>query len=629
MNEHIHNHSCDECEESVSGQMNKIIISILLLIFAGICRFYSFSPILYIAAYLFAGFDILKEAFVNISKGKVFDENFLMGIATIGALCIREYPEAVMVMLLYRIGEYFQHRAVEKSKKSIMSLMNLHPDYANVEINGEIIKKTPEEVNIDDIIIVKTGEKIPLDGVVTEGAALVDTSALTGEPTPKTLNSGDMALSGCINTNGVLKIKVTKLFKNSTASKILELVQNSEQKKSKSEKFITRFAKYYTPFVVAAAILLVTIPVIFFGKSFSVCFSRALTFLVISCPCALVISVPLSFFAGIGAASACGILIKGSNYLERLANPAAFLFDKTGTLTKGIFKVSKIVPAELFSKEDLMYYTAAVEFYSNHPAANAIKTAYDNEIEQSDIGGVEEFAGKGVKAIVKGKVVLAGNYKLFSDYGIGIIPADITGTVVYVSVDNKFAGSIIISDELKEDTPEAVKQLKSFTKEIAMLTGDSKSIAESIAKDSGMKFYAELLPEDKVKIVEEFISKNKNKGSVIYTGDGINDAPVLALADAGIAMGALGSDAAIESADIVIMDDKLSKIPTGVKIAKKTMNIVRQNIIFALLIKLLFLILGAYGLMTMWGAVFADVGVTLCAVLNSMRSLQTKDFIKK
>ncbi len=580
--------------------------------------------IIFYVAYIIAGGEILWKAIKNILRGEIFDENFLMGIATLGAMAIGEYPEAVMVMILYRIGEYFQELAIKKSRKSITDLMDIRPDHANVEKDNEIITKSPDKVKINEIIIVKAGEKIPLDGEVIEGKAIIDTSALTGESIPREVTPGSTVLSGCINTNGLIKVRVTKEFTDSTASKILELVEHASSKKAKAENFITKFAHYYTPAVVFGALLLATIPPLLTGVEFNIWIERALTFLVISCPCALVISVPLSFFAGIGCASKFGILIKGSSYLELLSRPDSIVFDKTGTLTKGNFKVVKINPEPEITQDELLELTAKAEDFSNHPIAISIKNAYGKEINPSEITDIIEEAGNGVSAYVNGMKILAGNANLMEKYNINFKQSNENGTIIYTAKNNKFIGSIVISDEIKPESKDAVKELKKLVNNIVMLTGDSAKTARYVADELGIeKYYSGLLPADKVAKVEEIIqTKEKNK-NVIFTGDGINDAPVLARADIGIAMGGLGSDAAIEASDVVIMDDKPTKIPTAVNIAQKTMYIVRQNIIFAIGVKVLFLILGAFGHMTMWGAVFADVGVTLLAVLNSLRTLKS------
>lgn len=618
MCEHELNHE----EENENGIVIRITIATLILIAVillhptGLSRFF-----IYMSAYLIVGVDIVLRAIKNIFKGEIFDENFLMAIATVGAICIGEYPEAVMVMLLYQIGEKLQDNAVEKSKQSISSLMNIRPDYANVEINGELIKKNPENVKIGDIIKVKAGEKIPLDGKIINGEASIDTSALTGESVPRTVKIGDKAVSGCIDTNGVLTIKVEKEFGQSTVSKILELVEHASSKKAKAENFITKFARYYTPIVVFGAIALAAIPPLLFDAQFSIWFQRALTFLVISCPCALVISVPLGFFAGIGGASKSGILIKGACYIEALSRPYAVVFDKTGTLTKGTFKVNKIQPVEKISADELLKYAAYVENYSTHPIATSLKETYGRNIDTSLIGNVEEISGNGIKAQIDNSEILVGNNKLMTKFGINYISQQNAGTVIYVAKDDEFVGSITISDELKTDSKATIKNLNKKQIKTVMLTGDNSIPAEYIAKELDIpKVYSELLPAQKVEKLEELISTQK--GSVIFVGDGINDAPVLTRADVGIAMGGLGSDAAIEAADVVIMNDNPSKVVSAIEIAQKTMQIVKENIIFALGIKILFLILGAFGVITMWGAVFADVGVTLIAVLNSLRALK-------
>ena len=618
MCEHELNHE----EENENGIVIRITIATLIFIAVillhptGLSRFF-----IYMSAYLIVGVDIVLRAIKNIFKGEIFDENFLMAIATVGAICIGEYPEAVMVMLLYQIGEKLQDNAVEKSKQSISSLMNIRPDYANVEINGELIKKNPENVKIGDIIKVKAGEKIPLDGKIIDGEASIDTSALTGESVPRTVKIGDKAVSGCINTNGVLTIKVEKEFGQSTVSKILELVEHASSKKAKAENFITKFARYYTPIVVFGAIALAAIPPLLFDAQFSIWFQRALTFLVISCPCALVISVPLGFFAGIGGASKSGILIKGACYIEALSRPYAVVFDKTGTLTKGTFKVTKIQPVEKISADELLKYAAYAENYSTHPIATSLKETYGRNIDTSLIGNVEEISGNGIKAQIDNSEILVGNNKLMTKFGINYISQQNAGTVIYVAKNNEFIGSITISDELKTDSKATIKNLNKKQIKTVMLTGDNSIPAEYIAKELDIpKVYSELLPAQKVEKLEELISTQK--GSVIFVGDGINDAPVLTRADVGIAMGGLGSDAAIEAADVVIMNDNPSKVVSAIKIAQKTMQIVKENIIFALGIKILFLILGAFGVITMWGAVFADVGVTLIAVLNSLRALK-------
>lgn len=621
MCEHHHEHE-DENEKSPLLRIGLAIAVFLCGTFLPVEGVVKFA--VFFVAYLIAGGDILLKAFRNIIKGEVFDENFLMSIATLGAFSIKEFPEAVMVMILYQVGEYFQDKAVDKSRKSISTLMDIRPDYANIEQNGELVKKSPDTVNIGDVIVVKTGEKIPLDGVVVDGSAVVDTSALSGESLPRSLKVGDNAISGCINTNGVIKIKVSKKFEESTVSKILELVENASKNKSKAENFITKFAKIYTPAVVLGAVLLVVIPLMF-GGVFSVWFQRALTFLVISCPCAIVISVPLGFFAGIGGASRVGILVKGSAYVEALSRPYAVVFDKTGTLTKGSFVVTEFNSVGI-SKEELIEISAKAEAYSNHPIALSIKKAYGKPIDNHEISDVEEIAGNGVKVLLNGEEILVGNLKLMEKFGVTCKASSAVGTVVYVTKNRIFVGYIVISDELKDDSAEGVKVLKKLCDKVVMLSGDGFSAVQNVAQKLGIDdFYAQLLPENKVEKLEEIIVEKPRKKSVIFVGDGINDAPVLMRADIGIAMGGLGSDAAIEAADVVIMDDKISKVSLAIKLAKRTMTIVSQNIIFALGVKALFLICGALGFVTMWGAVFADVGVTLIAVLNSLRALQTKN----
>lgn len=621
-----HHHHVHEEENNERIILSRIVLAILLFITA---MLFTHSTILKCTvlgiSYLIAGYDILIKAIKNIIKGKVFDENFLMGVATLGAIGIKEYPEAVMVMVLYQIGEYLQDKAVEKSQNSITELMDIRPDYANIEKNGDLTKISPYEVNIGDTIIVKTGEKIPLDGIIIDGTATLDTSALTGESRPREVKIGDEAISGCINTNGLLKIRVTKEYGQSTVSKILDLVENASSKKTKTENFITKFAKIYTPVVVLAALFLAILPPLIFGSNFSVWINRALTFLVISCPCALVISVPLGFFAGIGGASKCGILVKGSSYLELLSKPETIVFDKTGTLTQGCFKVVKIVQQEDTTKEELLELTAYAESYSNHPIALSIKKAYDKNIDKNKISEISEIAGNGVRAEINGCSILVGNENLLKNHNISYQKANETGTIVYTTKNSKFLGYIVISDKLKEDAQKAIIELKKLKLQTVMLTGDTEESGLAVAKELNIdKAYTQLLPIDKVDKIEDIIEQKTKNKSVIFVGDGINDAPVLTRADVGIAMGGLGSDAAIEAADVVIMDDKPTKVATAIKIAKQTLTIVKENIAFALGIKVLFLILGAFGFVTMWGAVFADVGVTLIAVLNSLRALKIK-----
>ena len=582
---------------------------------------------LFIISYIIVGEDVVKRAVKNIFKGQVFDENFLMSIATIGAFFIGEYPEGVAVMLFYQVGELFQSYAVGKSRKSIASLMDIRPDYANVKKGDELVKVDPDEVQIGDIIVIKAGEKIPLDGKVIEGSSMIDTSALTGESVPREVEVGSDILSGCININGVITAEVTKEFGESTVSKILDLVENASSKKSNSEQFITKFARYYTPVVVIIAVFLAIIPpLVIDGATFSDWIYRALAFLVVSCPCALVISIPLSFFGGIGGASKKGVLVKGSNYLEALAETEIVVFDKTGTLTKGVFNVQEIHP-EGVSKEELLELTAHAESYSNHPISLSLKRAYSKEIDNGRISDVEEISGHGVIATVGGKKVMVGNIKLMKMMDIPYFKGELIGTIVHVAVNNKYIGYIVIADEVKEDSAQAIKELKAANiKQTVMLTGDNKSIGSKVAKELGLdKVYAELLPADKVEKLEELFSQKSKKGKLAFVGDGINDAPVLARADIGIAMGGLGSDAAIEAADVVIMTDEPSKIATTMKISKKTLKIAHQNIVFAIGIKIIVLILSAFGITTMWAAIFADVGVTIIAVLNAFRALNVKN----
>lgn len=582
---------------------------------------------LFIISYIIVGGDVVKRAVKNIFKGQVFDENFLMSIATIGAFFIGEYPEGVAVMLFYQVGELFQSYAVGKSRKSIASLMDIRPDYANVKKGDELVKVDPDEVQIGDIIVIKAGEKIPLDGKVIEGSSMIDTSALTGESVPREVEVGSDILSGSININGVITAEVTKEFGESTVSKILDLVENASSKKSNSEQFITKFARYYTPVVVIIAVFLAIIPpLVIDGATFSDWIYRALAFLVVSCPCALVISIPLSFFGGIGGASKKGVLVKGSNYLEALAETEIVVFDKTGTLTKGVFNVQEIHP-EGVSKEELLELTAHAESYSNHPISLSLKRAYSKEIDNGRISDVEEISGHGVIATVDGKKVMAGNIKPMKMMDIPYFKGELIGTVVHVAVNNKYIGYIVIADEVKEDSAQAIKELKAANiKQTVMLTGDNKSIGSKVAKELGLdKVYAELLPADKVEKLEELFSQKSKKGKLAFVGDGINDAPVLTRADIGIAMGGLGSDAAIEAADVVIMTDEPSKIATAMKISKKTLKIAHQNIVFAIGIKIIVLILSAFGIATMWAAIFADVGVTIIAVLNAFRALNVKN----
>ena len=606
----------------------KIIIALVLFLIALLIPFpYEWiNSVIFIVSYLIVGLEIVLKAIRNITRGKVFDENFLMAVATVGAFGVGEFPEAVEVMLFYQVGELFQSYAVDKSRKSISSLMNIRPDYANVKRNDEVSKVSPEEVKIGELIVVKPGEKIPLDGVVEEGKSMLDTSSLTGESMPQDVNVGDNVLSGCINKSGLLTIKVTKEFGESTVSKILDLVENASSKKSKSENFITKFAKYYTPAVVIIAVILAVVPPIIIKDAvFTDWLYRALTFLVVSCPCALVISIPLGFFGGIGGASKMGILVKGSNYLEALAKTEIVVFDKTGTLTEGIFEVQKIEAVNM-EKEELLELAAYAENHSNHPISLSVKEAYKNKIDMQKITETEEIAGLGVKAVIDGKQVLVGNDKLMEQAKINYEKSTDIGTILYVAIDNKFAGYIVIADKIKDDSKETIEILKeNGIKKTVMLTGDKKQVGENVANKLGLdEAYTELLPDGKVKKVEELLKQKSEKGKLVFVGDGINDAPVLVLADIGIAMGGLGSDAAIEAADVVIMTDEPSKIGNAIQISKKTMRIVRENIIFSLIVKIAVLALSACGLSTMWEAVFADVGVSIIAILNSLRVLRNK-----
>ena len=619
--------------------LRKIIIGASLYIIAVIVSKINFSMSniisfgLFIAAYIIVGKEVLLKAFSNIKRGKVFDENFLMTIATVGAVIIGEYPEAVGVMLFYMVGEFLQSLAVNKSRKSISDMMNIRPDYANlVKEDGSVETVDPYDVEVGSYIQIKAGEIIPLDGIVVSGKAMLDTSALTGESVPRSANAGDQVYSGSINKDGLLKLEVTKEFSESTASKILDLVENAAAKKSKTENFISKFAGIYTPIVVFAAIALAVIPpFIFPGTGFATWIYRALTFLVVSCPCAFVIAIPLSFFSGIGASSKIGVLIKGSNYLELLAGVKTFMFDKTGTLTKGVFEVVSLHPNNV-SEEELLSKAAMAEEYSSHPIAISIKKAYEELKTESEentnisdrLSDLKEIAGHGISIKVDGKEVLVGNDKLMSSNSIDFEKSEEFGSVVYVAEEGKFLGSIVINDRIKEDAGESLIALKSVgVEKSVMLTGDIKEVADVVANELGIDYaYSELLPQDKVEKVEEELDDNK---ILAFVGDGLNDAPVLARADIGIAMGGIGSDAAIEAADVVIMDDKLYNIVRGIKLAKRTMSIAKQNIIFALGVKLIFLLLAAIGFGTMWEAVFADVGVTVLCVINAMRNLQTKN----
>ena len=605
----------------------KIIVSLILFLIAMIINFDNelINKGIFIIAYIIVGLEIVRKALRNIFRGKVFDENFLMTVATVGAFGIGEFPEAVAVMLFYQVGELFQSYAVDKSRKSIASLMDIRPDYANIEKDGKVLKVDPDDVNIGDIIIIKPGEKVPLDGTVIEGNTSIDTKALTGESLPREIAPGDEILSGSINISGLIKVKVLKEYGESTVSKILDLVENASSKKSKSENFITKFAQYYTPIVVIIAVLLVVVPVIFFGGEFSDWIYRALSFLVVSCPCALVISIPLSFFGGIGGASKMGILIKGSNYLEAIASTEIIVFDKTGTLTEGVFEVQK-VNAKDIDENDLIETAAYAECYSNHPISLSIKRAYGKQIDKSKIKSTEELSGRGIVAIINGKNVLVGNEKLLNENNIEFEKNNDIGTILYVAIDKKYVGNIVIADKIKEDAKDSIMSLKkSNIKQAVMLTGDRKAVGENVAGILGIdKVYTELLPDGKVEKVEELLKEKSEKGKLAFVGDGINDAPVLALADIGIAMGGLGADSAIEAADIVLMTDEPSKIVDTIRLSKKTMKIVKENIIFAISVKVLVLILSAIGISTMWEAVFADVGVSIIAILNALRVLNVK-----
>lgn len=583
---------------------------------------------IFLVCYAVIGWDIVWKAVTNILHGQVFDENFLMTIATIGALILGEHSEGVAVMLFYQVGEWFQSYAVSKSRKSIASLMDIRPDYANVERNGKLEQVDPDEVNIGDTIVVKPGERVPLDGKIIKGTSALDTSALTGESMPRDVEPGMEVISGCINQTGILTIQTTKKYGESTVAKILDLVENASDKKGKTENFISRFARYYTPIVVFAAIALAILPPLVTGQPFSVWIYRALTFLVISCPCALVISIPLSFFGGIGGASKIGVLVKGSNYLESLSHTEVVVFDKTGTLTKGSFAVSQIKAIDM-EEEQLLELAAYAEDYSNHPISQSIQKAYGKKIDNSRISDVQEIAGHGVRAVIDGKTVLAGNAKLMNRENIAYTPSDAIGTVIYLACNGKYAGYIVIEDEVKADAPAAIRALKEVgVRKTVMLTGDADAVGKKVAQKLGLdQAYTELLPADKVDRVEAMLKQTSEKGKLVFVGDGINDAPVLARADVGIAMGGLGSDAAIEAADVVLMTDEPSKISAVVRIARKTIRIANENIVFALGVKLLVLILGATGYANMWAAVFADVGVSVIAILNAIRAMRVKKFL--
>jgi Cd2+/Zn2+-exporting ATPase len=626
-NDHHEQRHLDHNEgEDYKNSAMRIGISGILFILALALKLPPWLEIaLFIVSYVVVGWEVLLNAVKNIKRGQVFDENFLMSIATIGAFLIGEYPESVAVMLFYQVGELFQDIAVDRSRRSIKELMNIRPDFVNLKVGNDLVVVSPEEVNVGDIIVVKPGEKIPLDGVVIEGYSTADTSALTGESIPRDLGPGSTALSGFINNNGVLTIEVTKRFGESTVAKILDLVQNASSRKAPTEKFITKFARYYTPMVVFSALAIAIIPpLVLKGATFSQWIYRALIFLVISCPCALVISIPLGFFGGIGGASRKGILVKGSNFLEALNHVETVVFDKTGTLTKGVFQVTGVVPEEGFAKDEILEYAAYAESFSNHPIATSILAEYKGEIDKEKIEGYQEIPGHGIKVKVNGREVLAGNAKLMEKENISYRIGDSIGTIVHVAIDKKYAGYIVISDEIKGDSKDAIRELKDLgIKKTVMLTGDTKRVAERVGKELGLdEVYSELLPTDKVEKLEEIDRAKSPKGKLVFVGDGINDAPVLARADIGIAMGGLGSDAAIEAADVVIMTDEPSKIATAIRIARKTQKIVWQNIVFAIGVKLLFLLMGAFGIATMWEAVFADVGVAVIAILNSLRAMK-------
>ena len=605
----------------------KIIISSVLLFTTLLFKIdiKYFNEVLFVISYIVIGYDIVLKAIRNISRGKVFDENFLMTVATIGAICIGNLAEAVSVMLFYQVGELFQSYAVDKSRKSISDLMDIRPDYANVIRNDKHEKVDPSDVNIEEIILIKPGEKVPLDGIVVEGSSSLNTLALTGEAVPRNVKVGDEVLSGCINNSGILKVKVTKEFGESTVSKILDLVENASSRKSSSENFISKFAKYYTPIVVIIALFLAVLPPLILKDSFNTWIYRALSFLVVSCPCALVVSIPLSFFGGIGASSRIGVLVKGSNYLEALSKTEIIVCDKTGTLTEGEFKVQNINAIGI-SDEELLKYASYAENFSNHPISISIKNEYSKKIDAKKVTETKEIPGKGVYAKVENKDVLVGNEKLLNQYKIKHEVVNELGTIIYVAIDNEFKGTITISDKIKEDSYKAIKLFReNNVKKIVMLTGDKDSISKEVSNELNLdEYHSELLPQDKVKIVEELMKEKSKSGKLLFVGDGINDAPVLALSDIGVSMGGLGSDAAIEASDVVIMTDEPSKIAESISISRKTMRIVKQNIIFAITVKISVLLLSALGIATMWSAVFADVGVSVIAILNAFRILKVR-----
>ena len=601
-----------------------LLLAAVLIPARGILRL-----LLFLVPYLLAGGDVLWRALRNILRGQVFDENFLMAVATIGAFCIGEYPEAVLVMVFYQVGEWFQGYAVGRSRSSIAALMDIRPDHANLETPDGLRQADPEEIAVGDVIVVKSGERIPLDGTVLEGRSTVDTAALTGESLPRETGPGDAVISGCINIGGLLRVRVSKPYGESTVAKILDLVENSSSKKARAENFITRFARIYTPLVVMAAVLLAVLPPLLFQEAWGIWIQRALIFLVISCPCALVISIPLGFFGGIGGASRRGILVKGSNYLEALSRAEIVVFDKTGTLTKGTFTVTAVHP-DILPEDRLLELAALAESYSDHPVSRSLREAYHKEIDASRVTGTEDIPGHGVSARVDGRLVQAGSGKLMERMGIPYRNCHRTGTIVHVAVDGEYAGHIVIADEIKPDAADAVAALKSQgVRKTVMLTGDQPAVGESVAEALGIdEVHAGLLPADKVDHVEQLLGEKHGRGTLAFVGDGINDAPVLSRADIGIAMGALGSDAAIEAADVVLMDDKPSKIADAIRISRKTRRIVQQNIVFALGVKLLVLVLGACGVASMWAAVFADVGVSVLAILNAMRALRVETVSK-
>lgn len=608
-----------------------ILVALVLFVGAFLCpavlqeELPILQTILFVLAYLLVGFEVLKKAFCNLLKGHVFDENFLMSVATLGAFGIGELEEAVAVMLFYQVGEFFQSYAVDKSRKSVAALMDIRPDYANVYRNGEIIKVNPDDVNIGEMILVKPGEKVPLDCTVVAGDGMLNTLALTGEATPRHVGENDSVLSGSISIDGTLKLKVDKEFGESTVSKILELVENASSRKSKSENFISKFARYYTPIVVGIAVLLAFVPPLFLGwNTFSTWIYRALSFLVVSCPCALVISIPLSFFAGIGASAKCGILIKGSNYLEALSKTKMIVCDKTGTLTEGVFQVQE-VDAIGYSDAELLKFAAYAEYYSNHPISLSLRNAYGKDIDEARITKNKEFSGKGVESIVDGKKVLVGNEKLMTEKKISITKNEKMGTIVYVAIDGKFAGSIVIADKIKEDAYVAMKRFRDYSIDVVMLTGDRENISQSVANELSItRYHSELLPQQKVELTQKYMNEKEADEKLVFIGDGINDAPVLAYADIGCSMGGLGSDAAIEAADVVIMTDQPSLVADAISISRKTMRIVTENIVFAIAVKVLVLLLSAIGVASMWAAVFADVGVSIIAILNALRILRIK-----